>query len=283
MKFDKSKFRVAAFDIDGTLYERGSMLDQTRNAVLRLHESGVETVIATGRHPFNLPEQVQAMPCFRYAIGLNGGMVADFRTKEVFALTAMNVETARETAKTMWQVTDMLHIVHREHGVITRCDIEWIVSKYGDLEKQKVVNKELRNIYRVVETAEGLVEGIREPMIKAGARFCTTEATKQGALLLKELLPEHEVVITDSNMVEVTPRGVSKAKGLELLCQKLGCTPENAIAFGDSGNDINMLMRAGYSVAMGNASEDVKAIADYVTDSVQNAGIAKAIGVLFGL
>lgn len=282
MTFDRENCRVAVFDIDGTIYSRGTMLEETREAILRLGENGVQTVIATGRHPFNLPKEVQSIPSIRYVIGLNGGMVADIRSREKFSVTAMDAETARGIVEEMYAVSPLLHVVYEEYGDITEEDLGVLLTKYPHEQGREKAERELRNIYRVTSTVEELLDGIRYPMIKAGVRFMTPEAVEAGAKTLREKL-DCEVVITDSNMVEVSPHGVSKAKGLEILCEKLGLTPENAIAFGDSGNDVNIMQRAGCSVAMGNAMDEVKAIADYVTDTVDNAGVAKAIRELWGI
>lgn len=282
MNFDKHRYRVAVFDIDGTIFDRGVMLDEVSEAIIRLAESGVETVIATGRQPFNLPKPVQDLPCIRYVIGLNGGMVADVKTRDIFSVYTMDVEHARKTVQKMYEASRLLHVVYEEYGDITEEDLGVLLQKYGTEEHRRKADAELRRVYRVTKTVEELLGGIVHPMIKAGVRFLSEEETERGAQWLRSVI-DGEVVITDNNMVEVTPRGGSKARGLEVLCERLGCTPENAVAFGDSGNDINIMQRAGFSVAMGNAMADVKAIASYVTDTVEHAGAAKAIKALWGV
>ena len=282
MTFDRENYRIAVFDIDGTIFDRGVMLDEVCESIMRLAESGVETVIATGRQPFNLPKPVQDLPCIRYVIGLNGGMVADTHTREILSVYTMDVETARDVVQKMYAASPLLHVVYEDYGDITEEDLGVLLQKYEDPEHREKADQELRRVYRVTATVEELLGGIVHPMIKAGVRFLTEEETLAGAERLRSEL-DCEVVITDHNMVEVTPRGGSKARGLEILAAHLGCTPENAVAFGDSGNDVNIMQRAGFSVAMGNAMDEVKAIADYVTDSVENAGAAKAIKVLFGV
>lgn len=282
MTFDRAQYRLAVFDIDGTIFDRGIMLPEVGEAIRRLSESGVETVIATGRHPFNLPKQVNEIGTIRYVIGLNGGMVADILTREIFSIVTMDAQTARKTVGEMYRASPLLHVVYEEYGDITEEDLGVLLEKYRNPADRDKAEQELRRVYRVTSTVDELLDGIVHPMIKAGVRFRSPEETEAGAEKLRSVL-DNEVVITDSNMVEVTPRGVSKARGLEVLCEKLGCTPEHAVAFGDSGNDINIMRRAGFSVAMGNAMDDVKAIASYVTDSVKEAGVARAIERLWGI
>lgn len=77
--------------------------------------------------------------------------------------------------------------------------------------------------------------------------------------------------------VDVTAKGNTKQKGIDEIIRHFGIRLEDTIAFGDGGNDIPMLRHAGIGIAMGNAADTVKAAADYVTDTVDNDGIAKAI------
>jgi Cof subfamily protein (haloacid dehalogenase superfamily) len=75
---------------------------------------------------------------------------------------------------------------------------------------------------------------------------------------------------------EISPRGVHKGAALEKVLQYHGCAVTDSIAFGDSDNDRTMIAGAGLGIAMGNAADSLKAIADDVTDTARNNGIAKA-------
>ena len=76
---------------------------------------------------------------------------------------------------------------------------------------------------------------------------------------------------------DLIPADGGKAVGMQVMLEHFGWTKDNAIAFGDGGNDVDMLRFAGIGVAMGNATDEPKAAADYVTDSVDDAGIANAL------
>lgn len=76
---------------------------------------------------------------------------------------------------------------------------------------------------------------------------------------------------------EIIPRGVDKGRGVELVCRRLGASPADAIAFGDSMNDAAMLERAGVSVAMGNACDELKALADVVCEDVAHDGVYREL------
>ncbi|MEA4911361.1 MAG: HAD family hydrolase [Oscillospiraceae bacterium] len=280
--FDKDRIQVAAFDLDGTIFDRGTLLCETRDAILRLSESGVETVISTGRHPFFLPEEIMAIPCFRYAIASNGGIIADIRSHETLRVVEMDVACTRTFARTLCACTDKLHIVFQDGGMITQQDVDMLLEAYPTRARKADCLRSLRRMYDIVPDAQTLMKRIDRPAVKFGCRFRGASSVDAACAMLRETL-DAEVVVTDSDMVEISPRGVSKGAGLEILCAHLGSTPENAVVFGDSGNDAAIMRRAGYCVAMGNASDDIREIADYVTDTVQNAGVAKSIRHLFNL
>ena len=79
------------------------------------------------------------------------------------------------------------------------------------------------------------------------------------------------------SVVEVMPLGITKGTALEIVCGKLGISPDEAICFGDNCNDVDMLRRAGIGVAMGHAPEDVRAQADYVTATNDEDGVGHAL------
>lgn len=75
----------------------------------------------------------------------------------------------------------------------------------------------------------------------------------------------------------MTARGADKGKALQRMAEHLGMDISETMAFGDGGNDKSIICAAGIGVAMGNAIDDVKALASYVTDHVDNDGVSKAL------
>lgn len=85
------------------------------------------------------------------------------------------------------------------------------------------------------------------------------------------------MVRSQDNILEILPKGVSKASALRELVEDLGLSADQVMAIGDAPNDIEMLNYAGLGVAMGNASETIKRLADQVTVTNDEAGVAQAI------
>lgn len=109
--------------------------------------------------------------------------------------------------------------------------------------------------------------------------FCTEGEEHQ----YEQAFNDFDIIRWHPVAVDILPKGGSKAKGIEKIVQKLGILEDNVYAFGDGLNDIEMLSTVKNSVAMGNAEEEVKEVAKYVTKSVEDDGIVhglKLVGLL---
>lgn len=91
------------------------------------------------------------------------------------------------------------------------------------------------------------------------------------------------VIMAGEGIVELLPLGLTKATGLALAARRLGVTAAQTVAFGDMPNDVPMFAWAGHGVAMANAHPDLKAVADEITASNDEDGIALALRRLFAL
>lgn len=95
--------------------------------------------------------------------------------------------------------------------------------------------------------------------------------------VLKSILDKCNITSWNGMGIDIVPKGAGKETGIISYLEANGLTTDNIMAFGDGENDIEMLKLAGIGVAMGNASESVKAVADYVTDGVDIDGIEHAL------
>ena len=94
---------------------------------------------------------------------------------------------------------------------------------------------------------------------------------------MEKQFPELKFLLFAGRMgADVVELEASKGKGLIRLCQYYGTTPEEAVAFGDSMNDYEILQTAGTGIAMGNAIQELKDVADYVTTDIEKDGVWNA-------
>jgi Cof subfamily protein (haloacid dehalogenase superfamily) len=118
---------------------------------------------------------------------------------------------------------------------------------------------------------------VTEPVVKVLMNKEAERLVEVEKKLQKQLEGQLSVMRSKPFFLEFTEHGVTKGTSLNQLIQKLGIKREEVIAMGDSYNDQAMIEFAGLGVAMGNAPDDIKEIANYVTDTNMNDGVAKVV------
>lgn len=254
--------KAAFFDIDGTLvsFKTHRISDAVLEALSVLRKNGVRLYIASGRHHL-LIDNLSGFEFDGY-ICMNGGLVID-SGKTVFR-HPMNAADAVAVA----EIAD-------SHSIPCAFFCE---DSFG----VNVMNSVSDEVFKMVKMPyfpfKPVLKGVEEPVYQF--TIFVDEAVE------RELITPnvHELDSTRWNpkFTDLIPENISKAEGIEKIISAYGIRREETIAFGDGGNDVEMLEYAGIGVAMGNADDGVKAAADYVTSSVDEDGVCAALKY-FGL
>ncbi len=93
----------------------------------------------------------------------------------------------------------------------------------------------------------------------------------------RDLKDHFDLIFHTTEVFEIVPKGYSKAKGIQWICEYLNISKEDTYAFGDSVNDLEMLSYVSHGIAMGNATDPAKEAADYVTADIWNDGIMQGL------
>lgn len=246
------------FDIDGTLvsFKTHRMSETLKETLGKLQAGGVKLFIASGRARLVM-NNLDDYPFDGY-IAMNG------------AETTLNGEIIdshplpRETAL---QIAD---IAGREN---VSC---WVFSdtvagiNHGSPEALEVANQ----INLHPSCFLDLTEVARTHTVYEYTIFFDEERERR---LLHPVLKNVAYTRWHPYFLDIIPEGLSKSSGASKILERIGATREECMAFGDGGNDIPILEYAGTGVAMGNATPDVKAVADYVTDTVDEDGVVTAL------
>ena len=243
------------FDIDGTLvsFKTHKISDQVISDMYRLKEKGIKLFIASGRH-YMVMDNLCDFPFDGY-VCMNGALVI-MDGKQIYA-----------------------HPIGRELAseVIERCEsrslpaVVFSIDSYGISKKTERTEK----AFKMINLKNVPVVPLSETDPSKICQFTIFEDEEHEAVLTAEL----EGIATSRwfpDFFDVNPAGLSKAEGIEKILGIIGASREETIAFGDGGNDVEMLEYAGTGVAMGNAMDEVKSKADYVTLSVDEDGISHA-------
>ena len=267
--------RIVATDLDGTLLRSdGSVSDRTRAALARVEAVGVTFVIVTGRPPRWLAPVVEQTGHTGLAVCANGAVLYDLHTRQVVREYLLEPEAAGSLVRGLRDaLPEVTFAVERPLGVGGSVD----GSDFGH-EPEYFVRHPLPEGV-LVAAAEDLVS---RPIVKILARH---ESLGPDELLARA----REVVgglatLTHSSrdgLIEISATGISKASGLAALAEEQGVAAEDVVAFGDMPNDLPMLEWAGHAVAVANAHPDVLALADEVTASHEEDGVAVVLERLF--
>jgi hydroxymethylpyrimidine pyrophosphatase-like HAD family hydrolase len=256
--------RLIALDLDGTLLQRdGRVSPAVRQAVREVAESGVHVVIATGR------AIVATMPIVSH-LGLRHGLAVCSNGAVILRLDPEEPDGYRILEVVTFDPAPVLEMLRGSWP-----DAVVAVEEIGVGFKVSAPfpDGELEGVVRVVPWAELS----RSPATRVTFRSPT--GTAEDFLALVERLGLHGVnyAVGFTAWLDINPEGVSKASALELVRRRLCVEPGQTTAVGDQRNDLEMLHWAARSVAMGNAPDEVKAVADEVTLDVDQDGLVPVL------
>lgn len=259
MSVVNKKIESLFFDIDGTLvsFKTHKVPESTKRAIRELRAKGVKVFVATGRMLSML--EVLSDIEFDGFITYNGGCCVDGNLNEIFShpIPVEQLKALEEHLK-----SDHFPVSYmRKDGMY--------VNELAQI---------VRNVAEHVNVEPPIVmepsEVIKEPVYQLCIYLEDDEKLQQ---ILKGVLTDCISNRWISWFADVNVKGVTKQLGIDKILEHFGLPLETSMAFGDAGNDIPMIKHAAIGVAMGNSSEQVKDIADYVTESVDDDGVYKAL------
>ena len=260
-------YKLVAVDMDGTLLrEDKTVSDRTKAAIQMAHEQGVKVVLASGRPIEGLNRYLEELGlCTEedYVLSYNGSVVQNVGTKEVIAKSVLKGTDLMYLYDIAQKLNINIHAFSKD-GCITPK-----MSEYSQLEGR--INGIA--VHEIDYSEIPLDEDIVKVMLVDPAEVLE-EAIKQ---LPEEVYEKYTVVRSAPYFLEFLNKNSGKAIGVKALGEHLGIKREEIICIGDAGNDLDMIEFAGLGVAMGNAFEEVKAAADYITGSNEEDGVAQVI------
>ena len=248
--------KVIFFDVDGTLlsHKLNTVPESTRASIAQIREKGIKTVIATGRHMIELSKLPEMDLNFDGFLTLNGQLILDSAKKLVMG-TAIN--------RGEMEIISRIFQAHRIPFMLIGEDHRYI----------NYVNE-------LVEYTQNSTKGTIPDIGQYQGEDiyqCIAFVPAHEKNLLTNILDECSVVSWNETGIDIIPKGGGKAVGIQQFLNAYGIDRSEIMAFGDGDNDIEMLKYAGIGVAMGNASDAVKAAADYVTTPIDENGISNAL------
>jgi Cof subfamily protein (haloacid dehalogenase superfamily) len=266
--------RLVATDVDGTLLDPDHRVTPRAAAVVeRLVAAGVGFVLATGRPPRWISPVIAELPVVRLAVCANGGVLYDAGDDRVLWSHTLDPQTLVTLAETVAEVLPGCGLAVERVGARAHDDsVTQFVAEPGYVHAWP--NPDHVPAHRGELLARPAIKMlVRAPDLSSDAMVAAL-APRVG--YLADLTFSHP-----RGLVEMSPPGVTKATGLAEVARRLAVPAADVVAFGDMPNDLEMLRWAGHGVAMGNAHPALREVADEVTATNADDGLAVVLGRWF--
>lgn len=247
-----NKIKIIFFDIDGTLIDmtKKAISDKTVETLLRLKENGVKICIATGRAPDSVPKFDGVD--FDAFLTFNGSYC--FNSSDVILSTPIPKVDVEKMIENATRINRPVSIAGKDRVVANGTDKD--LSDYFGFAKQETP---------VSDDFDEVLKGEIYQMMMGGRKDEYDDILKD--------VENARITAWWDRAVDIIPANGGKGKGIEAILEYYGIDRSESMAFGDGGNDIEMLQTVGTGVAMGNALDHVKEVADEICGTSADDGI----------
>jgi len=263
-------YKWIVFDLDGTVLNSDKEIpEENRKAIDLLRANGIEVIIATGRHHSHASKYLYELGITTPVISCNGALIRDFPSGKLLHKVEIDPDIALNVINYCKQSgLDFLvytpEFVYYSEGSERAKAIE---------EYNRSVSEQMRVPLYNINTLDVSKQSIVKVVVRSKAYYelfkkLTKDINKDGRLT---------IVKSENDLLDIMTKGVSKGQGLKFLAKHLGMDLSCTAVFGDNHNDISMFEVAGLSIAVGNAEEELREIADHITLSNDESGVSHAI------
>ncbi len=262
-------YKIIVADVDGTLAKLGSgeVSKEVIDTLIKAQEQGIKLVVATGR-PFQglkaIADALKIGDFGGYAVGFNGAVTYELPSGEIINQASLNLEYLPEVLKLAFDC-GFNFSTYKDSDAYIQDPEEKYLKFVASAERLNRVKRDLINDPVDFEIPKILISGEPEAIAKKEPVF----KEKFGAYF--------NIFRSEPFLLEILPLDVDKRYAIKRLIEKLDIKREELMAIGDGFNDITMIEFAGLGVAMGNASDEVKKYADFVTLTNAEDGVAYAV------
>lgn len=267
------KYKLICIDMDGTLLNKsGEISKRNLEAIKKAYSNGVNVAVTTGRLFASANYFADLLGVKTPVIASNGAYIREKSSDKIIYKSLLGHDNS-------------IKIVE----VLKKFDLYPHFNTYDSIFTEKIINSSLFysklnetlpedrriKIHMVEEWQKALKENENE-ILKCIVIDKDIEKIKKAKEEISKI-GTLEVVSSLKKNFEIMSKGVSKGNAVEMLANYYGINKSEVICMGDNENDLSMIKYAGLGVAMGNAEDFVKESADYITDTNENDGVAKAI------
>ena len=272
--------KIIAFDLDGTLYDKHKHIDEdTIHKIIELEQKGIVVGIVTGRFYEELDEVIEKLKLREYngfVASSNGLEIHDFLDGEIKCFTRLSKDEVKELIEEA-KKHHMISYVW-QNGRYSMFDISFM---NGLKKLASVIPFNVHYIRALRETEFEKSISLEVPLYDKVC-FAGLPILKLKKSILKQH-PEYRFYDVGRLGTELCKKDVGKLEAIQFICRKKNTSIDCVMAFGDNGNDVDLLASCGYGVAMKNGSAQAKKAAKYISDYTNNEqGVLRFINSFFG-
>ncbi|WP_440896610.1 Cof-type HAD-IIB family hydrolase [Amphibacillus sp. Q70] len=271
-------FKAIVLDIDGTLLNsEGNISSKTKNSLIEFQKKGIKLILASGR-PINgmlrFAEALEMKTYEGFLISYNGAMVIECKTGKVLFNQTMPIEISQKILAHLKNF-DLIPMINKDSYMYVNNVYHNILHlPSGDF---NVIEYESRGGNFKLCEVDDLSTFADFPLNKILVAGQPEYLEEKHQIILEPFKDQVTAAFSAPFYFEFTDKNIDKAKALHAVFPQMDIDATNMIAFGDGGNDQTMVEYVGMGIAMGNAVDDLKRVADYVTLSNDEDGIISAL------
>ena len=283
-------YRLAAIDLDGTMLNQyGLVTQRTKEAIKNAQESGIEVVIASGRPTDSVKTIAQEINSNKYFISGNGAIIYDITNDEIIYENTLKKQKVLDIIK-ICEENSIYYNIYTEKEIIAKslqCNVLYYYKEnLNKDEKNKTQINIVENIYNYISNRDEKVvkiticdnhQVIFNSIMRKLKEISEIEVLEVSHMSRKIIKQGTEDVPIEYFYTEISAKNVDKWNAIEFLKEKMKIEKNEIIAIGDNMNDKIMIENAGLGIAMGESTPIIKEIADVVTDTNCNDGVAKVL------
>lgn len=266
--------KMVLLDMDGTLLnDEKEISSKTKDVLIRLQESGVTLVLASGRSNLGLLDYARDLDMAKhggYLISYNGACLYNLQKDEVMWEEGLRDEDVQDILLHL-ENFDVITMINKNEKMYIQERNDYFIEFSG--KRVDIIDYETANVQHQVEYVENLAKTVDFPLRKILVAGDEAYLNKHANKIGKPFEKTHTSGFTAPMYFEFTSNKADKGLAFLQLINKLKVDVNNTMAFGDGYNDMSLLKLVGTSVAMSNAVSEVKEMADYVCLSNNEDGV----------
>lgn len=284
-------YKLVAVDLDGTLLNRyGVVTQNTKDVIRRTIEKGTDIIIASGRPIDSIQSIAKEIESKNYFIAGNGALIYDMQKEKIIYDRFLPKEKVLEIIKICEENSISYNVYTDQTILATALKYNVLYYQKENLKKEESKKTKISIVENIYEYVKNTKENkflkiticdesktVFQSIIKKLRQIQGIEVLDVSHMSRKTIKQGTEEVIVEYYYTEISLENVDKWNAIEYLIEKLNIKKEEVIAIGDNINDKKMIENAGLGIAIGGSTPEVIEISNYVTDSNNDEGVAKAL------